>query len=176
MHQLGIRRLSRAKPARVGIIGDNAVMKQVAVNSIEKLAKLFNLLLCQLTLPQTFVDTARNQVVLGRRAHETLPPVAGVNDEGRGTCTLIVVKLKGDGRGRHCRMPVCAVSRSVDTASYGFLLCTSIYTDLLGILSANSVPDRLQDSGGRESAARLGWGIQFAIPVSQHEGRREDLP
>ena len=46
--KLGVRRLPVAKPARVGVVGDDAVMEQVAVHAIEELAKRVDLLLGQL--------------------------------------------------------------------------------------------------------------------------------
>ena len=41
--KLGVRRLPVAKPARVGVVGDDAMVKQVAVDAIEELAKRVDL-------------------------------------------------------------------------------------------------------------------------------------
>ena len=86
MDELGIGRLPVAKPPRVGVVGDDAVMEQVAIDAIEELAKLLNLLLRQFTPPQTLLDARRDQVVMQRRCHE--PPSLIFEETMRNTTLL----------------------------------------------------------------------------------------
>ena len=43
MDELGVRRLPVAEPSRVGVVGDDAVMEQVAIDAIEEFAKCLDL-------------------------------------------------------------------------------------------------------------------------------------
>ena len=74
-------------------------MEQVAIDAIEEIAKVVDLLLGQLTATQSLVDARRDQVVMRGRRHGSTPSVLGVSDEERGTCILIVNKPSGHGRG-----------------------------------------------------------------------------